>query len=204
MCINTFEKTRDTIILNYTKENLSGKQILEIGCETGKRTVLLVKAGCKVTSLDLVDKRKQEFYGEYNFITADGLILPFKNETFDSVVSFDVIEHINDDKKVLFECSRVTKKNGIMILGTPNRLRLSHKLRQILGKKIIYPLEVGKNCIHLREYSMEELSSLVNSVELKIIKKINIWLGLVGFPGFKYFPGFLDKYVQYLLIIARK
>ncbi len=204
MCINTFEKTRDTIILNYAKENLSGKRILEIGCETGKRTVVLVKAGCKVTSLDLVDKRKPEFCGKYNFITADGIDLPFKNETFDSVVSFDVIEHINDDKKVLIECRRVTKKNGLIILGTPNRLRLSHKIRQFLGRKIIYPLEVGKNCIHLREYSMEELCNLVNSAELQIIKKINIWLGLVGFPGFKYFPGLFGKYVQYLLVIARK
>ena len=47
--------------------------------------------------------------------------LPFENETFDCVVSFQVIEHIADDKEFVREVHRVLRKGGRFIVTTPNR-----------------------------------------------------------------------------------
>jgi 2-polyprenyl-3-methyl-5-hydroxy-6-metoxy-1,4-benzoquinol methylase len=202
--IDTFEKIRDAVKITELAKTLSAKQVLEIGCGGGERTALFVEAGCNITAIDIIDFRKPEFTTGYNFIIADGRDLPFKNETFDAIVSFDVIEHISEDLLFLSEIYRACKKGEILVLGTPNRNRLSHKIRQFLGKKVVYPLHLGEGCIHLREYTMSELTDLVKKVGFEIIDEEYIWLGLVGFPGFKLFPAFLNRWVQYLLVSAMK
>lgn len=170
----------------------------------GERTILFVKAGCNVTAVDICDTRKPEFSSGYDFLLVDGKRLPFRDETFEVVVSFDVIEHVDEDLLFLSEAYRVLKRGGTLALGTPNRNRLSHKLRRMLGKKIRYPLKLGEDCIHLREYTMNELVELVKKVGFKISQEEHVWLGLVGIGGFKRFPAFLNKVVQYLLLFAKK
>lgn len=171
----------------------------------GERTTLFVDAGCNVTAVDIFDNRKPELViNGYDFVIADGRILPFGNNIFDAVVSFDVIEHVDEDLLFLREAYRVTRNSGIFILGTPNRNRLSHKLRQLIGKKVIYPLKLGEGCVHLREYTMDGLSGLVKKVGFRVTKEKYIWFGLPGVGGLKRFPVFLDKWVQYILVFAIK
>ncbi len=76
-----------TLSVFLTKKTL-GKKVLEVGCGGGERTHLFVKAGCNVTAVDLVDKRKTSLVSGHKFVVADGRNLPFKDETFDVVVSF--------------------------------------------------------------------------------------------------------------------
>jgi SAM-dependent methyltransferase len=45
--------------------------------------------------------------------------LPFRNEEFDLVCAFDVIEHVEDDQRVFGEVSRVLKDDGILICSVP-------------------------------------------------------------------------------------
>lgn len=202
---DTFESTRDIDVIAKFAKILSGKKVLEIGCGGCERTALFKNAGCQVTSVDIIDVRKSNFTIEGdNFFLADGRSLPFVSETFDAVVSFDVIEHIDYDELFLNNAYRVCKKGGYLMLGTPNRNRLSNRFRQILGKRICYPLDLGGNCIHLREYTMNELSRLVKSTGFKVKKEEYIWLGLLELGGFKYFPTFLNEWVQSLIVLAIK
>jgi ubiquinone/menaquinone biosynthesis C-methylase UbiE len=83
-----------------------------------------------------------------DFLQASTLSLPFRDESFDAVVSFDVIEYVQDDLKFLSEIRRVLKRGG-ELLETPNRNRLSLKLKSLV-KPISYPMILGPNCIHLR------------------------------------------------------
>lgn len=168
----------------------------------GERTMLFVSAGCKVTGIDIRDMRKPEFIGKFNFIMADGRKLLFESQAFDVVVSFDVIEHVDDEDLLLDEAYRVLQKDGIFILGTPNRNRLSHKLRKMLRRKIRYPLKLEENCIHVREYTMSELIELVENAGFKKIRDEYVWFGLVGIGGFKCFPPLFDRWFQYLVIFA--
>lgn len=204
MVFSSFEQNRDIDLIYEWAKSLKGTKILEIGCGGGERTIYFKNAGCKVTAIDVVDVRKPNFSDGWDFLIADGEKLPFVDESFDAVTSFDVIEHIDKDVLFLSEAYHVCKKGGVFILGTPNRNRLSYKLRQLLGKKIIYPLELGKNCIHLREYTMYDLIRLVKKVGFKVIKEEYVWFGVVGIFGFRHFPAFLNKWAQCLLIFAIK
>jgi len=56
-------------------------------------------------------------------IQADACYLPFRKGIFDTIVSLETIEHINDQRKFLCELQYVlTKNNGTLILSTPNKL----------------------------------------------------------------------------------
>ncbi len=51
---------------------------------------------------------------------ADAHKLPFKDQIFDTVIAGDIIEHLENPSKFLRECNRVLKKEGLLILSTPN------------------------------------------------------------------------------------
>lgn len=58
--------------------------------------------------------------------------LPFRDASFDAVVSMEGIEHFEDQSSFVRECGRVLKQNGRLILTTPNVLHLSARLSSLL------------------------------------------------------------------------
>lgn len=206
MFICRFEESRDGLISEFAKEYLVGKRICEIGCREGYRTKLFYTVSNQVIGVDIINKVRKEHKNDFQFLLASGTKLPFPDECFDAVVSFDVIEHIEDDKAALDEIFHVCKKGGFLLLGTPNRLRLSNRLYALIGKRVTYPYFLGPETIHLREYIMAELINLIENSGFGILKTVYVWVGLVGKidRGLKKFPKFLNSYAQYLLIIARK
>jgi ubiquinone/menaquinone biosynthesis C-methylase UbiE len=50
-----------------------------------------------------------------NFVKADSLHLPFKTDSFDNVVSYHVIEHVDNPTLFLKECIRVAKKQVLIV-----------------------------------------------------------------------------------------
>ena len=71
--------------------------------------------------------------------------LPYDDESFDCVVSFQVIEHISADKALVDEVYRVLRKGGRFIVTTPNR-----------------SMSLTRNPWHVREYHPEELYNLLS------------------------------------------
>lgn len=177
--------------------------VLEVGPYQGSKTRYLCRnQNLKVIGVD-VELSNSKWAKGYDFIVGDARNLPFAAESFDAVVSFDVIEHIDNDELFVKELYRVVKKKGIVLIGTPNRHRLSHKIRRLLGKKVEYPLKIAENCIHLREYTMEELSSIVRKAGFTVTEEKPVYLGLIGIGGFETFPAFLKRYVHYLFIFCQ-
>lgn len=132
--------------------------VLEVGCGEGRGVSTLLE---QATSFTAVDKIKevidvlQQKYPSGKFVSMN--IPPLgglADNTFDSIVSFQVIEHIQDDFLFLKEIHRVLKPGGIALLTTPNR-----------------KMSLSRNPWHIREYLPDELSSLAsrifNQVELK-------------------------------------
>ena len=72
---------------------------------------------------------------KYNFINQSDRQLPFKNDSFDYVVSADVLEHVGyeNQENVLSEIFRVLKNGGQAIIHTPNqnRVRITTLLKKI-------------------------------------------------------------------------
>lgn len=178
--------------------------MLELGCGNGDRTQLFYNVG-QVTGIDIVDKVSLQRKSKFNFFLADATALPFENESFDAVVSFDVIEHIPADEQFVNEAFRVCKKGGFVVLGTPNRLRLSNRLMHLIGKPIRYPYFLGPDTIHLREYTWEQFDSICKTRGL-VGNCLSIWIGLAGKidRGFATFPSSIKSLAQYLLFIGYK
>jgi SAM-dependent methyltransferase len=161
---------------------------------------------------DLVDRVKKDF--DINFREIDPTDYGQENE-FDVVTSFDVIEHMEDDVGYLNELIRITRFGGLLIIGTPNKNRLSNKLTSMLKGNIEYPrclgyhYESGGDIIHIREYTRESLIKLVSNFEnLKILNFYSCFFGLYVFGkslGFKNVNvKILKDYSQHLFIILKK
>jgi methionine biosynthesis protein MetW len=65
--------------------------------------------------------------------------LPFADEVFDTVIFGEVIEHLYDPDAALLEISRVLKRNGRLVLTTPNLAYWVNRLLLLSGTHPIFP-----------------------------------------------------------------
>jgi len=207
MRIVSFNKEIVQYIKRKSLENIDRK-ILDVGCGKGDYTYFFGRRN-KVIGVDLQNVVKEK-YRNFNFQIADATSLPFQDNTFDVVISFDVIEHIENDKKMVAEAYRVLKSGGKIFFGTPNKTRLSHFLLRLIGKPVKYPLNLGESdklgkIIHIREYTAEELRKVMKKSGFRDIKVIPFWFGLTFLKyGLIDPPKFLQKYCHYLFVEAAK
>lgn len=146
---------RHIFVYEFAKKNLSKNDyILDLGCGEGYGTNLLSRHVMKIVGLD-VDKNTvmnaSNKYGSENcnFDAYNGIKIPYSDNTFDAIVSFQVIEHVQNDKSFVSEIYRVLKMNGIFILTTPNRV---YRLR---------PGQKPWQTYHVREYYSYELEQIL-------------------------------------------
>ncbi len=104
--------------------DLAGRRALDGGCGVGGLTVALQGRGARVVALDIGEQLAREAHRRLGCAAAVGslLHLPFAAETFDVVLSSEVIEHTPDPEAAARELYRVLKPGGHMVLSTPNRL----------------------------------------------------------------------------------
>lgn len=134
-------KGRRTIFFDLIERSLDGRndlQILEVGCGAGGMLAPLSAFG-QVHGLDIAHDYMQycKHRGHERLVTGSGYELPFKDGTFDLVALFDVIEHIEDDQRVLSESRRVLKPGGQVFISVPayqflwsQNDRVAHHLRR--------------------------------------------------------------------------
>ncbi len=95
-------------------------KILNIGSGTGEDLEVIARYG-KIYVIDISQEAisvvPEKLCVEKR--VADACNLPYKDEFFDYVISFDVFEHIEDDVKSVSEVHRVLKKSGMLIFTVP-------------------------------------------------------------------------------------
>jgi 2-polyprenyl-3-methyl-5-hydroxy-6-metoxy-1,4-benzoquinol methylase len=96
----------------------AGKEILDLGCATGNYSLRLSSLGYDVKGAD-VNPRYVEIARSrgVDVHLAEG-VLPFSNGSFDTVIAFEVLEHLIDPASVIMEARRVARKN--VLFTTPN------------------------------------------------------------------------------------
>ena len=107
---------------------LAGKKILELGAGLGSFTVELTRRGAKVTAVEpgkawrnIAGIQLAES-GSGQILGAVGEALPFASDTFDLIVSLQVLEHVQNPPKVISELYRVLKPGGQVFLAYENYL----------------------------------------------------------------------------------
>jgi SAM-dependent methyltransferase len=103
---------------------VGGARVLEIGCGKGRMLTELQRRGLHVRGVDsnrwMLDEGRR-LHGDLPVALVDGPVLPFPDQSFDIVLSFDVFEHIADSDGHLREVSRVLVPGGRYLLQTPNK-----------------------------------------------------------------------------------
>jgi 2-polyprenyl-6-hydroxyphenyl methylase/3-demethylubiquinone-9 3-methyltransferase len=104
----------------------SMSRILDIGCGGGLVSNALAARGWNITGVDLSQEsldvaRKYDSTGKVNYMFMDAETLSFPNGQFDAVISLDMLEHVEQPEKVILECSRVLKPEGLFFFHTFNR-----------------------------------------------------------------------------------
>jgi ubiquinone/menaquinone biosynthesis C-methylase UbiE len=145
---------------------LQGKMALDIGCFTGGRSVAWFER-YKLKHITGIDIRKlfiesaKQFASIHN-ISADfkvsyGESLPFENETFDAILTFDVFEHVKNIKKTLNECHRVLKIGGKLFLSFPSYFHpIGHHLDVVTKTPCIHWFFSGRTYIRAFNEIIEE------------------------------------------------
>jgi SAM-dependent methyltransferase len=129
-------------------------RVVEVGCGDGYGADILSRHIDRMVGLDVNDRVVQRATKRYasencSFRAYDGVRIPFPDGSFDAALSFQVIEHVEDDSRYVAEIRRVLASSGVLYLTTPNRL-----LRVAAGKK-------PWNQYHLREYTALDLEAVL-------------------------------------------
>jgi len=159
----------------YALKFVKNKIVLDVACGRGYGTYFISKKSKAMVGVD-IRKDYIEFarnnYSSNNlqFLESDATKINLSDNTFDVIISFETIEHLQDADSFLREVIRLLKDDGILLLSTPNR--------------DLNPQDHSKptNELHVKEYTemelRESLSRFFSRVEImgQNPKSVNIAL----------------------------
>jgi len=132
------------------KDYVSG-ELLELGCGEGRGIEELEELVSSYTAVDKIEeilRKLKEKYPKVTFLHSNiPPLTDLVDNSYDYVISFQVIEHIKNDRSFLEEIYRVLKPGGQCIITTPNK-----------------KMSLTRNPWHIREYTEKELSKLTRSI----------------------------------------
>ena len=115
-------------ILSESTCPLSDKRILDLGCSIGLISTELSKdalfvVGCDVDVKTLkIALKNSKIDRNIFFLAADGLNLPFKENSFDIAILNQVLDYVSDPAYTVSEVRGVLEDNGLCYLSATNKL----------------------------------------------------------------------------------
>jgi len=134
----------------FAREQARGR-ILDVACGTGYGTSMLGAVGVDLSMEALRYARRYPA----RYVAADAARLPF-GRVFDTVVSFETIEHVPDPERFVAECARVLKPGGRLIVSTPNRELWSPRSKRPVQKH------------HIREFNRKEFLAVLKPFQVEL------------------------------------
>lgn len=136
---------RSILAYHYAAGLVSG-DVLEIGTGMGYGIEIIAPSATSYTTIDKSCAYDASLPDNTRFQQMEVPPIGFADESFDYVISFQVIEHIKRDKDFVKEISRVLRKGGKFIVSTPNA-----------------PMSLTRNPWHIREYTEQQLRDLLSA-----------------------------------------
>ena len=124
--------------------------------------------GAKVTSIEIARRRLSDPV----FVSGIGEQLPFPDECFDVIVMNQVIEHVDDQNKVIREAARVVRRGGVIYVACPNYLRFYEPHYRITWFPLM-PKVLGRAYLRLRGRSPAMLNQLTYTTNSRLRKLLS-------------------------------
>ena len=134
---------RSVLAYHHAAELIKG-DILEIGTGMGYGVEVIAPKATRYISIDKELPAQINQLENVEYYDMEVPPIGFENCSFDAVVSFQVIEHIEKDIDFVREVSRVLRPGGKFVVSTPNA-----------------PMSLTRNPWHVREYNADELRNLL-------------------------------------------
>lgn len=132
------------------------ERVLDLGCGEGRHVITAymeeevhaVGIDLSLSDLKITKQRFREFQDQSNknkhlsIALANGMFLPFLDNSFDKVICSEVLEHVPDYRAVIAEANRVLKTGGILAVSVPRFgpewicWRLSREYHEVPGGHI--------------------------------------------------------------------
>lgn len=133
---------------------LAGKRVLDCACGEGYGSAMLATRATLVDGVDLSAEAIAHAKARYGsapnlqFHQGNALELPFADQQFDAVVSFETLEHLVEQEQLLAGFRRVLKQDGFLLISSPD-------------KRVYSDLTGYQNEFHLKELYRDELLNLL-------------------------------------------
>jgi SAM-dependent methyltransferase len=179
------QQRRLKMIVTTAEERIRG-WILENGCGIGMYVEQLSRFGGNVIGLEYDFERAAEArLRSLDIVNGAGEFLPLPSDTFDLILSHEVIEHVQDDRLAIREMVRALKPGGRIILFAPNRgypfetHGIYWRGNYHFGNKpfVNYLPRAMRNRLapHVRVYSTGDLTSLFSGLPVRFIERTIIF-----------------------------
>lgn len=158
----TYWFERHVVAYRLAAAHVDGARVLDAGCGEGYGLRLLRDAGARhVVGADLdratVAHARARYAGDaVEVVECELMALPLADDAVDVTVSFQVIEHVHDVPGYLASLRRVTRRDGRVLLATPNRLTFTPDS------------DVPVNPFHVREFTAAELRTELTAAGLAV------------------------------------
>lgn len=146
----------------FAEKFIHDKRVLDYGCGSGYGSAQIATGAACVDAVDVaadtIEYARTQFPRDnlrFHTILPDAR-LPFDDASMDTVLSFQVFEHVADTAHYLSEIRRVLVPGGQLVLATPDR------------STRLLPFQRPWNRWHLHEYSASGLSALLTRYFQKV------------------------------------
>ncbi|MFR9652024.1 MAG: class I SAM-dependent methyltransferase [Rikenellaceae bacterium] len=143
---DNFVFQRSLLAYHYAAQLIDGGDVLEVGTGSGYGVDIIAPRADRFVTMDKQPPAIDNLPSNCEVIRAVAPKLPFGDNSFDWVVTFQVIEHIDNDSEFIAEIARVLRPTGCLIISTPNA-----------------PMSLTRNPWHVREYTAEQFTTLLSS-----------------------------------------
>jgi len=132
---------------------VAGLKVLDAACGEGYGSSLLAARASEVTGIDVAVEAIAHAQSRYmaknlEFLRADCCAIPLAAKSFDCIVSFETLEHLENQRALMAEFRRLLKPTGFLIISSPD--------------KAVYTDKMGNaNPFHVSELYRPEFESLL-------------------------------------------
>lgn len=141
-----------------------GGKFLDVGCGNGNAMIMMKSVGWEVFGID-IDENALQTARSMNLEVKHGTLLSaeYADESFDSILMSNVIEHVPNPSEIISECYRILKKGGTLTIITPNISSFGSKIFKENWRGLETPQ-------HLQIFNKSSLDAITNGSGFNKVK----------------------------------